>query len=149
MKKENSSNRTVIHRTRYWAVKLFLTIAIILCIEAPSSAKVYLRVGLLNEPKNFNPFGATDSWTKKLIKLIYQPLYLIDPETSNLIPWLAADRPIYDPERKTVTFHLRQMKWDDGTEFNAEDVVFTANVFKRFKSPRYHANWEFVKNIEL
>jgi ABC-type transport system substrate-binding protein len=105
-------------------------------------------VGILNEPKNLNPFQATDAWTKKVIRLIYQPLYLVDPDTLALIPWLAEDQPIYDPHKRTITFHLRQIQWDDGTEFSAEDVVFTAEVFKRFQVPRYYAYWEFVKKIQ-
>jgi ABC-type transport system substrate-binding protein len=123
-------------------------VAIILCTGIPALAEGYVKVGILKEPKNPNPFQATDAWTKKVIRLIYQPLYLIDPDTFTLIPWLAEDQPIYDPHRKTVTFHLRQMQWDDGTEFGAEDVVFTAEVFKKFQVPRYFAYWEFVEKIE-
>jgi ABC-type transport system substrate-binding protein len=130
------------------ALAVYLTTVILLCPGIPAQAETYLKVGFLKEPRNFNLFRASDAWTKKMIRLFYQPLYLIDSNTLNLIPWLAEDQPIYDPDRKTVTFHLRQMQWDDGTEFTAEDVVFTAEVFKRFQIPRYYAYWKFVKKIE-
>ncbi|MBW1804611.1 MAG: hypothetical protein JRJ85_28270 [Deltaproteobacteria bacterium] len=83
-----------------------------------------------------------------MIGLIYQPLYMIDREKDILIPWLAENHPDFDSEEKTVTFRLREMKWDDGTEFTADDVVFTAQVIKKFKVPRYYAYWEFVDKIE-
>jgi ABC-type transport system substrate-binding protein len=79
---------------------------------------------------------------------IYQHLYIRDPDTLKLIPWIAEDQPIYDPQKKTVTFHVRSMQWDDGTEFGAEDVVFTAKVFKTFRVPRYYPYWSFVTKIE-
>ena len=114
----------------------------------PARAELYVKVGLLSEPENFNPFRATDAWTKKVLRLVHQPLYLIDPSTQKLIPWLAVDQPIYNPQGATLIFHLREMQWDDGTEFGAEDVVFTAEVFKKFQIPRYYTYWEFVKKIE-
>ena len=109
--------------------------------------KVYLKVGILKEPKNLNPFQVTDSWTRKVLHLIYQPLYLADPDNHTLIPWLAQDQPVYDPLKKTVTFHLREMQWDDGTDFSAEDVIFTVNLFKNLRIPKYYAYWRFVEKI--
>ena len=40
------------------------------------------------------------------------------------------------------------MQWDDGTECSAEDVVFTARVFKKFQVPRQYAYWKFIRKIE-
>jgi ABC-type transport system substrate-binding protein len=134
--------------SRAWAVGLCLLLTTLIVTEVPAFAKVYLTAGILSEPKSFNPFSASDAWTKKVIRLLYQPLYIADPKTQTLIPWLAEDQPLYDPQRKTVTFHLREMQWDDGTEFSADDVVFTAEVFRRFRIPRYYAYWKFVKKIE-
>jgi len=131
-----------------WRAAFCLFLAVFLCTTFPATARTYLNVAIMHEPKNLNPFGASDTWTKKVIRLLYQPLYLVDPQSSALIPWLAEDQPVYDPGRKTVTFHLREMAWDDGTPFGAEDVVFTAEVFKRFKVPKYYAYWKFVKQIE-
>lgn len=146
MKECTFARRTLNRRT--WVLALYLSFVIICCPDATVFAKSYLKVGLLAEPKGLNPFQVTDAWTKKVIWLLYQPLYRIDPETMSLIPWLAEDQPIYDPKEETVTFRLREMKWDDGTELSAEDVVFTAEVFKRFRISRYYAYWDFVKKIE-
>jgi len=123
-------------------------VALSICIVGTSQAATYLKIGILGEPKALNPFGASDAWTKKISMLLYQPLYMVDPNTQTLIPWLAADQPLYDPKNKTVTFHLRAMKWDDGTPFSADDLVFTVDIIKRFRIPRYYVYWDFVKKIE-
>jgi ABC-type transport system substrate-binding protein len=146
MKKEGHRKKTV--RFRAWAIGLSIFLTTLIATAVPAFAKVYLTVGILSEPKNFNPFSASDAWTKKVIRLFYQPLYIADPKTQTLIPWLTEDQPLYDPQRKTVTFHLREMQWDDGREFSADDVVFTVEVFRKFRIPRYYAYWKFVKTIE-
>ncbi len=131
-----------------WVLVAFLFFLVFLGTGTHAQSKVFLNIGLLNDPKNLNPFKATDAWTKKVISLIYQPLYRIDSTTMTLIPWLAENQPVYDPVKKTVTFRLREMGWDDGTPFTAEDVVFTVSVFKKFKVPRYYAFWKFVNEIK-
>ena len=133
---------------RKWIVTFLISTAFYFWFLAPAEAKVYMQVGLLSEPKNMNPFGATDTWTRKINGLIYQPLYRLDPDTANLIPWLAKDEPEYDPHAKALTIHLRETQWDDGTEFTADDVVFTAEAFKRFRIPGYYSYWKFVRHIE-
>ena len=130
-----------------WLVAVCLGLSALFAHPIPAFSKDYLKVAILREPRNLNPFQASDVWTKKVIRLIFQPLYLVDPDSQTLTPWLAKDQPIYDPGNKTVTFHLREMKWDDGTEFTAEDVVFTGEIFKKFRIPRYYAYWEFVEKI--
>lgn len=131
-----------------WSLVIFFGIIFVFFPVSNSYAKTYLQVGLLHEPRNLNPFGATDSWSKKVLGLIYQPLYRLDPETSKPIPWLAEGQPIHAPEKNTVTIHLRNASWDDGTEFSAQDVVFTAQVFKKFKISKFYSYWKSVKKIE-
>ena len=108
---------------------------------APALAKDYLTVGILGSPRNLNPFQATDAWTRNVISILYQPLYLVNPEDMSLIPWLAEDLPVYDAEKKIVTFHLREMQWDDGTEFSAEDMVFTGEIIRRLDENAAARSW--------
>ena len=124
-----------------------LTLVALITEPIPAISADYLKVAILKDPKNLNPFQTSDAWTKKVIQLIYQPLYLVDPDTQTLTPWLAKDLPVYDADNMTITFHLREMKWDDGSDFSAEDVVFTGETFKKFHIPRYYAYWEFVEKI--
>jgi peptide/nickel transport system substrate-binding protein len=122
--------------------------ALLFGLAGPGHAATYFKIGLLGEPKDLNPFGASDAWTGRVTRLLFQPLYMVDPMSQALIPWLAEAEPLYDPQGKTVTFRLREMKWDDGSDFSAEDVVFTVHMIKRFRIPRYFAYWEFVEKVE-
>ena len=56
------------------------------------SERHFLKIGLHEEPKTLNIWLASDANSKKILSLIYQPLYLRDPETLTLIPWLADGR---------------------------------------------------------
>ncbi len=127
---------------------LVTAIVVLLGLAVPAHSKSIFKVGMLGEPKTLNPFQATDAWTRRVTGFIYQPLYLIDPKTQELIPWLAADQPEYNLQNRTVTFHLRQAKWSDGSDFSSHDVVFTAEIFKRFRIPRYYDYWNFITKIE-
>ena len=113
--------------------------------EAPQGL---LRIGLPEEPRTLNIWLASDANSRKILTLIYQPLYVRHPETLKLIPWLAAADPIYDKEKISYTIKLRQAKWADGSDFTADDVVFTGKVIKEFKIPRYSSKWNAIKKIE-
>jgi peptide/nickel transport system substrate-binding protein len=127
----------------------FLAAALLLGLGGPGHAATYLKIGLLGEPRDLNPFGASDAWTDKVARLLFQPPYMVDPSSQTLIPWLAQEEPLYDPKVKTGTFRLREIKWDDGSDFSAEDFVFTVDMIKRFRIPRYYAYWEFVEKVEV
>lgn len=107
-----------------------------------------LKIGLPEEPKTLNVWLASDANSNKILSLIYQPLYLREPETLNLVPWLAMDTPQFDPETISYTVHLKPAKWFDGSEVTSEDVAFTAGLINEFRIPRYFSKWKFIKKIE-
>lgn len=108
-----------------------------------------INIGLLEEPKTLNIWLATDSWSNKVLHLIYSPLYIREPETLKLIPWLAEEKPQYDATSLSYTIKLRPAKWSDGSELTSEDVAFTGNLIRDFKVPRFYSNWKFIKKIEI
>jgi len=107
-----------------------------------------ITIGLLEEPKTLNVWLASDAWSTKVLSQIYQPLYVREPKTLKLVPWLAAADPAYDPAALTYTVKIRPSKWSDGSELTSEDVAFTGNLIKAFKVPRFLSNWEFISEIE-
>lgn len=104
-----------------------------------------LRIGLMEEPRTTNVWLASDANSRKVLSLIYQPLYTYDPDTLDLAPWLAASMPEYDPATESYTIRLRHAKWSDGTPLTAHDVVFTVDLIRQFQVPRYYAQWQFVE----
>ncbi len=131
----------------FWRL-LLVGLAVLLGEAAWAAGAGLLKVGLMEEPKTLNVFGAKDVWAAKVLLLSYQRLYYRDPSGHELIPWLAAEKAVWDPQSRSVTFRLRDAQWDDGTAFTSEDVVFTAELIGRFRIPAYWNNWEFVERVE-
>ena len=94
---------------------LLLVFAVAACTDREPPGT--LRIGLAEEPRTLNVWLASDANSRKVLSLIYQPLYQNDPETLDLVPWLAASLPVYDPERISYTIALRDARWSDGTPF--------------------------------
>ena len=113
-----------------------------------ANAANILKIGLLEEPKTLNIWMASDKWSSRVLSLMYQRLYIRDPDTLELIPWLAEKAPVYDESTISFTVKLRPAKWSDGSEFTSEDVAFTGRFINEFKVPRYRARWKFIKKIE-
>ena len=113
-----------------------------------ASAAKLLKIGMLEEPKSLNIWRASDAWSSKVLGLIYQSLYIRDPKSLQLIPWLAESDPVYDAASCSYTVKLRPAKWSDGTEFTSEDVAFTGDFINEFKVPKFYSKWKFVKKIE-
>ena len=128
------------------AAALLLTAVFWGCHEDRADGVV--RIGLPEEPRTLNIWLASDTNSRKILSQIYQPLYLRDPKTLKLIPWLAAADPIYDAGEMSYTVRLRNARWSDGTRLTADDVIFTAWVINEFKVPRYAAKWAVIQRIE-
>ncbi len=130
-----------------WAAAIVagLLLTVLSCGEK-KDARI-LKVGLPEEPRTLNIWLASDANSNKILSLIYQPLYLRDPETLSLIPWLASGEPQYDPATISYTVRLKPAKWSDGSEVTSIDVAFTASLIKEFRVPRYYSAWKFIKKI--
>ncbi|RJR25131.1 MAG: ABC transporter substrate-binding protein [Desulfobacteraceae bacterium] len=114
---------------------------------APVQGAPLLKVGVLEEPKTLNIWLASDAWSSRVLSEICQPLFIREPGTLSLVPWLAEKEAVYDPSNLSYTVYLREAKWSDGTPFTSRDVAFTGKMIKDFKIPRFLSNWNFVKEI--
>jgi len=65
--------------------------------------------------------------------IIYEPLAFFSAFADETIPWLATDWS-YNSDYTVLTMNLRKgVKWSDGEEFNADDVVYTLETLKTLK----------------
>jgi len=65
--------------------------------------------------------------------IIYEPLAFFSAFDDKMIPWLATSWS-FSGDNKSLTINLRKgVKWSDGEEFNADDVVYTLNTLKDLK----------------
>ena len=78
-------------------------------------------------PKTFNPWVSKDATSSMVADLMYDPLFSTDVLTGDVVPQLAKEL-VVSPDLKTYTVKLRKgVKWSDGVEITADDVVFTWN----------------------
>ncbi len=78
-------------------------------------------------PKTFNPWVSKDATSSEIGELLYESVLSTDPVTGEVIPNLAKSYTV-SPDKKTYTITLRKgLKWTDGSEITADDVVFTWN----------------------
>jgi peptide/nickel transport system substrate-binding protein len=134
------------HRWHVLITFLLVTVALTACHEHARPRA--LKIGLAEEPRTLNIWLASDANSRKVLSLIYQPLYMNDPETLKLVPWLADSMPVYDPQRMSYTVTLRNARWSDGNPFTSWDVAFTGRLIQSFKVPRYASKWRFIQRME-
>ena len=134
------------------AILLAVIIAQVIVCLGPFESRAWsahlLKMGLLEEPKTLNLWLARDRWSLQVLSLMYQPLYTRDPKSLHLVPWLAAEKPVFDKASLSYTVRLRQAKWSDGSPLTSEDVAFTWKLVTDFKVPRYNTYWRILKKIE-
>jgi peptide/nickel transport system substrate-binding protein len=83
----------------------------------------------MEKVRTLNPVIAKDEGAYYLDKLIYQGLFELD---ETLVPrGQLADSYEYSEDGRTVTITLKNgVKWQDGSTFSAEDVVFSINAYQ-------------------
>ena len=78
-------------------------------------------------PKTFNPWVSKDATSTEIGALMYDSLFNTDPDTGEVIPALAKEYSV-SSDKMTYKVTLRRgIKWTDGKEITADDVVFTWN----------------------
>ena len=90
-------------------------------------------------PHYLNPLLAESQTDQDLTKLVYTGLYSTD-EHGNLIPNLASGPVQISSDQKQFTIPLKTtIKWQDGQNFSADDVVFTIQTLQNsaYNSPLY------------
>ncbi|MUV37244.1 Dipeptide-binding protein DppE [Lentibacillus sp. JNUCC-1] len=84
----------------------------------------------------FNPIFYTDAYEEKMLELTHESL-VTQNDQLEFVPQLAEDWTINDDQTE-ITFNIREgVKWHDGEEFTAEDVVFT---YQTLMDPEYVAS---------
>ena len=83
-----------------------------------------LRASTIGEgPKTFNPFNSKDNTSSTMSEIMYDGLLTTCPEDGEPIPKLAKS---FEINGLDYIIHLRRgVKWSDGKEITADDVVYT------------------------
>jgi peptide/nickel transport system substrate-binding protein len=81
------------------------------------------------DPTNWNPFILATQRDAGMHQAMIEPLFMLNYNTGEIEPWLGLSM---EPNETfdVWTLKLREgIKWSDGEDFNADDVVFSAEMF--------------------
>lgn len=91
-------------------------------------------------PENFG-LNQTANFSQGNHQVMIESLYVLNYQTGEAIPWLAAGPETWNDDYSVVTIPLREgAEWSDGQPFTADDVVFTLNMLKEHPSLSYAGN---------
>ncbi len=80
-------------------------------------------------PKTLNPIMNEDIYVSDILKLMFEPLFLLD-EHEMVVPNLI-DNYSYASDTRTMTLTLKDgLTWHDGSRVTSEDAVFTLDTLK-------------------
>ncbi len=131
---------------------LFLLLALSCSVLAVSPSRnetliVDLLLGKVNDPENYNVWGGGGNPDRGIQQLLFEPLWMADYVTGEIINVLAASGPQYNDDFTELTVKLREgISWSDGVPFTADDVVYTVELLMAHPGMSY--NTQFNQNIE-
>lgn len=108
-----------------------------------------LHLATSTNPARLNPILATDSSSSEIAGFLFNGLVKYDKDSKEIIGDLAEK--FYFKDEKTLIFELRKnVKWHDGEDFSAKDVLFTYKtlISDSIASP-YSAGFRFVESVRV
>ncbi|HSW62325.1 MAG TPA: peptide-binding protein [Dissulfurispiraceae bacterium] len=113
-------------------------------IKNPST----ITLGALADAKRLLPMLASDSASGQVSGFVHNGLTKYDKDIR--IKGELAESWDISPDGLTITFHLRKgVKWHDGRDFTADDVVFTYETVINPKTPTpYGSNYGPVRSVQ-
>jgi len=97
-------------------------------IERRDTVIFDLDGGPVSDPELWNPFMPGRRLVHGFHQALMEPLFILNYVSGEIEPWLAKSMSANDTF-DVWTLKLREgVKWGDGEDFNADDVVFTVNM---------------------
>lgn len=112
-----------------------------------SNGKKVINIGITNDPANVNPLENQNATSTELSRILFLPLAQKN-EKLEFVPRLAES--ITTTDNVTFTIKLnKNVKWTDGQDVTADDVIFTLNTILNKKvGSRSAASFTFVAGTD-
>ena len=110
---------------------LILILLLSACSFQAKQANVYRQTHLGQDPKTFNPWIDSDATSAGYANLMYLGLVRADADTNEIVPELAKSFRVENGGKRVVVEMQKDLKWSDGSDLDAEDVVYTWNTLYR------------------
>jgi peptide/nickel transport system substrate-binding protein len=138
-------------RTVAWSTLPVFLILFVFLVSAcgqgstPTSKGGNLKVGLAADPSTLDPLASSSFYDRQVMLNIYDTLVRVDAQNT-VQPDLATSWQYTSPTE--LVFNLRtDVKFQDGTPFNADAVVFNINrILNTASSPR-HSEMSTVNDV--
>src|ERR1700733_2123171 len=112
----------------------------------PRNETLYTSGTAYAPPANWNPLD-TGNYATGTQGLIYEPLFLYDPQKGTYDPWLATGDINAGWKGNTYVIDVRPgVKWSDGQALTGADVAYSINLARTNATDPYSANVSTVAN---
>lgn len=103
---------------------ILMSVSLLFLLGCPHTREEFIY-GINTMPDgNFTPLLASSDYDREIVSLMFNSLVELGA-SQDILPGLAEDWAFSDGNKK-LTLNLRKgVQWHDGTEFTAEDVIFT------------------------
>ena len=113
------------------------------------SETLYVAGAAWGPPSSWNPFMTwVHSNTTGVVGLVYETLFLYDPMTGGLTPFLAESAEWSDPNTYDLTLRAG-MTWSDGEPLTAEDVAFTFELGTQYPALWFSPVWNYLDGVSV
>ena len=80
---------------------------------------------------NYNGWVALSGVQPHRHAMMYETLWYLDQESGDILPGASNDPPVYNDDYTQMTVTLSEsLKWSDGEQFDADDLIFTVQTLK-------------------
>ncbi|MDO5718666.1 MAG: ABC transporter substrate-binding protein [Tissierellia bacterium] len=99
----------------------------------------YLTFGLIGEIGELNPFLAKEDSSKKILSMLYKPLFYLEYKDyeKEVKPVIIEDIKISDDGLKYEMRLKKGIKWHDGKDMTADDMIYTYDYLVKNKDTVY------------
>ncbi len=122
-----------------WPTHLWLMAALIVLVCSDPRVRAedqpdtgdWLVSHILSDPESLNPLTSNDATSSSILGYVFESLLTRDPQTLEIKPYLATERPQISEDKLTYTFTLRRdAHFQDGKPVTGQDLLLSLKTIK-------------------